>query len=138
MARARLVSLRGSTFTAPLSIFTVTSSGSTTCSWPLGPLTLTVCPSTFAVTPDGIGTGFLPIRDMAFPCSRALEHRAEDFAADILVARIVVRHHAFRRGEDRDAEAVVDARQRLHRRVDATAWLRHAFDLADHRRAVEI
>src|SRR5262249_15431095 len=33
---------------------------------------------------------------------------------------------------------IVDARQGLHRAVDAAARLRHARNLADHRRAVEI
>src|SRR5258708_39079077 len=68
----------------------------------------------------------------------ALEHRAEDFPADIGVAGIVVRHHALGRGQDRDAKAVIDARQCLHRGIDATAGLRNAGDFPDHRLAVEI
>jgi hypothetical protein len=43
-----------------------------------------------ALTPAGIATGFFPTRDMS-------KHRAEDFAADIPVARVVIRHYAFRR-----------------------------------------
>src|SRR4029077_3026951 len=35
-------------------------------------------------------------------------------------------------------ETVVDARQCLHRGIDAASRFRHALDLADHRRAVEI
>src|SRR5271154_3366850 len=119
---------------APLSIFTVTSPGSTRASAPFGPFILTVCPSTAAVTPVGIATGFLPIRDIVGP----LEHGTEDFAADIGVACGMVRHHALRRRHDGDAEAVVDARQVLHRDVDAAARLRHPLDFADHRLAVEI
>src|SRR5207249_10862921 len=42
------------------------------------------------------------------------------------------------RGEDRDAEAVVDAGQVLHRGIDAASRLRHPRNRADHRRAVEI
>ena len=61
---ARFVSLRGSSLTALLSILTTTSSGTTNCKAPFGPFNFTVCPSIFAVTPDGIGTGLLPTRDM--------------------------------------------------------------------------
>src|SRR4051812_36743536 len=50
----------------------------------------------------------------------------------------MVRHHALRRRQDRDAEPVIDARQRLDRGIDTPARLRHAGDLADHRRAFEI
>src|ERR1700719_3160423 len=66
------------------------------------------------------------------------EHRAEDFAADIGVAGVVVGHDTLRRRDDGDTEAVVDARQVLHRGVDAAAGLGDALDLADHRLAVEI
>src|SRR6516225_2860410 len=134
IARARLVSVRGSTLMELLSIFTTTSSGSTNATAPFGPFIFTVWPSTLAVTPDGIGTGFLPIRDIAVPS----EHRTKDFAADIGVAGGMIRHHALGRRHDGDAQAVVDARQVLHRHVDAPARLRHPLDLADHRLAVEI
>jgi hypothetical protein len=40
--RARLVSPRGSSLMAPLSIFTNTSSGTTSCRAPLGPFIFTV------------------------------------------------------------------------------------------------
>src|SRR5215831_20527162 len=115
MARARLVSERGSTLIAPSSIFTTMSSGTTNCRAPLGPFIFTVWPSTLAVTPDGIGTAFLPMRDMPVP----LEHRTEDFAAHIGLAGSMVRHHARGSRDDRNPEAVVEARQVLHRRVDA-------------------
>src|SRR6266545_529288 len=157
MERARLLSLRGSTCTAPFSIFTATSLDRTTSRAPFGPFIFTVWPSTFAVTPVGMATAFLPIRDMSsflvsplqfahilvgepVPTSpeHALEHRAQDFAADIGVARLVIGHHTLGRGDDRDAEAVVDARQRLHRGVDAPAGLRDPLNLPDHRGAVEI
>src|SRR5689334_15448855 len=136
MERARLVSLRGSTLIEPLSSLAETSAGSTSSRAPFGPFIFTVWPSTLAVTPDGMATAFLPIRDMVV--ASVSEHRAQDLAADIGVARGVIRHHALRRGDDRDAEAVVDARQPLSRRIDPPARLRHAGNLADHRRAVEI
>src|SRR5262245_62086713 len=107
MARARLVSARGSTLIPPFSIFTTMSSGTTYCSAPFGPFSFTVWPSTLAVTPDGTGTAFLPIRDMTVP---SLEHRAENLAAHIGVAGHMVRHHALGSRHDRYAEAVVDAR----------------------------
>jgi len=50
----------------------------------------------------------------------------------------VVRHDALRRRKNGDAEPVVDARQRPDRGIDPAARLRHALDLADHRRAVEV
>src|ERR1700719_1567028 len=66
------------------------------------------------------------------------EYRAENFAADVLLARVVVGQHAFRRRKNRNAQTVIDARQIAYRHIDAPARLRHARDLADHRRAVEI
>src|SRR5579859_1763165 len=113
---ARLVSWRGATFTWPFSNFTSTSSWTTKESWPFGPFIFTVCPSTVAVTPDGIVTGRLPMRDMVYrPFS---EHREENFAAHIRVARVVVSHDSLRRRQHRNAETVVHARQVLHRGVN--------------------
>src|SRR5215471_6837087 len=86
MARARLVSARGSTLTSLPSTLAATSPRSTSESAPLGPFTLTVCPSTLAVTPDGIATGFFPTRDMVIrSVARRSEHRAEDFSAHVVV-----------------------------------------------------
>src|SRR5213593_797118 len=54
------------TWIAPSSIATSVSGRSTTWSSPLGPLTATAPPGRFStVTPTGMGTGFLPMRDMA-------------------------------------------------------------------------
>src|SRR5262245_53983365 len=144
MARARLVSARGSTVTSPLSTLASTSLCNTSDIAPLGPLTLTVWPSTTAVTPDGMATGFFPTRDMAQSkgwlksegCG--LEDRAEDLSAHIVVACVVIGHHALGRGEDRDAQPVVHARQALDRGIDPPPRLRDSRNLADHRRAVEI
>src|SRR5712691_2518481 len=119
MARARLVSLFGLTVTPPASSLAATSSCSTSSAAPLGPFIFTVWPSTLAVTPEGIGTGFLPMRDMPVP----LEHRTEDLAAHIGVAGGVVRHHPLGGRNDGNAEAVVDARQILHRSIDAASRL---------------
>src|ERR1043166_8736702 len=135
MARALRGSGRGSILMAPPSSRASTSSCSTSWSAPFGPFTFTVWPSTPAVTPDGTATAFLPMRDIAF--SR-LEHRAQDFAADVGLARVVIGHHALRGRHDGDPEAVVDARQIPDRGVHAAARLRHPRNVADHRRAVEI
>src|SRR5687767_6969081 len=109
----------------------VTSSGKVQASWPLVPFTVTVWPSMLTVTPFGMGTAFFPIRDI-------LVDPAEDFAADVGVARGVVRHDALGRGQDGDPEAILDRLQVRNRGVDATARLRHAGDLGDHRLAVEV
>ena len=50
----------------------------------------------------------------------------------------MIRHHALRGREDRNAEAVIDPRQVLHRHIDPAAGLGDAGNLADHRRPVEI
>src|SRR6476659_10693069 len=104
-------------------------------SWPFGPFILTVCPSTVAVTPDGIVTCRLPIRYMTDPSS---EHRKENFAAHIRVARLVVGHNSLRRRQHRNSQTVIDARQVLHRGVNPPPRLRYPLDLADYRLAVEI
>src|SRR5439155_23318749 len=138
IARAPWVSLRGSTRTPPDSSLAKTSPCSTTCSAPLGPFTLTVWPSILAVTPEGTAISFLPTRDMASFPSLRLEHRTEDLAAHIRVARGVVGHHPLRGRHDCHAETVVDARQVPHRHIDPASRLRYPRDLADHWRAVEI
>src|SRR5262249_10128837 len=123
-----------STVIAPCSIFTTISPGTSNCRTPFGPFIFTVWPSTLAVTPDGIATAFLPMRDIPVP----LEHRTEDLTAHIGGAGGVVRHHALRGRDDCDSKAVVDARQILHRCIDTAPRLRHALDDANDRRAVEI
>src|SRR5579883_3243820 len=66
------------------------------------------------------------------------EDAAEDFAADIGRARLVIRHDAARRRQDGDAETVIDARQIGDARIDPPARLGDARDLADHRLAIDI
>src|SRR5438552_5085950 len=131
MARARVESSRGLSESAPSSWRTSISSATVQASWPLGPCTVTVWPSRVTVTPAGIAMGFLPIRDISV-------HPAEDFAADVGVARGVVGHHALGRRQDRDAQAVLDRLEVLDRGIDAPAGLGDAADLGDHRFAVEV
>src|SRR5690606_36424784 len=63
----------------------------------------------------------------------SLEHAAEDFAADIGVASLGIRHHAARGRQDRDTHAAAHLAEVGDRRIDATARLRHAVDRLDDR-----
>src|SRR5208282_4072956 len=66
------------------------------------------------------------------------KYRAEDFAADIGVAGVVIGHDALGCRNAGDAEAIVDAGQIPHRGIDAAARLGNALKLADHRLALEV
>src|SRR3712207_5179080 len=140
-ARAVLDSSRGLTATAPFSRATDTSSGTTNDSSPFVPFIFTIWPSTLAVTPDGTATGFLPTRDIfesPWFCAdaSALEDLAEHFAAHVLLPGLVIGHHALRRRENGDAEAVSHARHGVDGSIHAAARLGDALDGADHRLAV--
>src|SRR5918998_279182 len=136
MARERRSSRRGRTATAASSTSTSTSSVRASRSSPFLPLATTVRPCSATWTPAGTGTGYLPTRDIARrPPS---EHAAEDLAADIGGAGLVVAHHAARRGQDLDAEAAVEPRQVLDRGVDPAARLGDAGDLLDGRLALGV
>src|SRR5262245_40917138 len=104
MARARVESSRGVKVSSPFSWAMAISSTTVQVSWPLGPLTVTVWPSRVAVTPCGMATAFLPIRDI-------LVDPKQDFAADIGVAGGGVGHDALGRRQHRDAQAVLDRLQ---------------------------
>src|SRR5579883_414412 len=67
-----------------------------------------------------------------------LEYPTEDLAAHIRFASGVVRHHPLGSRKDCDPEAVVDARQILHRSIDAASGFRHPLDGANDRRTVKI
>src|SRR3954453_18533447 len=143
LERATLDSSRGSTVTPLSPIATLTSSGTTNDSSPLDPFTRTCCPSIVAVTPDGTTTGFLPTRDIArlpilFAPLRRSEDLAEHFAADVLLASLVIGHHALRRRQDHDPEPVRDLRHGVDRSVDTTTGLRDPLDAPDHRLTVEV
>src|SRR4029077_13313608 len=101
-----LVSPRRSTVIVPLSSLAATSSVKRNESSPFGPFIFTFWPSTAAVTPDGIATGLLPIFDMNSLLDPS-EHRAENFAADVLLACVVVGHDAFRRRQDCNAKTII-------------------------------
>src|SRR5437867_145985 len=100
----------------------------------ISPFTVIRRPSSWAVTPLGMGTGFLPMRDMGGPLP---DHR-EQLAAYAGGACFAIRHEPLRRREDRHAEAVLDARDLARLDVAAQAWRGHALQLADHRGVVVI
>src|SRR5258707_3171321 len=98
MAWARWPSARLERVSAPFSWRTSISSATVQESWPLGPFTVTVWPSSVTVTPLGTATAFFPIRDI-------LVDPAEDFAAHVRVTRGRVGHDALGRRQDRDPDA---------------------------------
>src|SRR5829696_6659374 len=96
------------TSSSPLSArTTLIGSLTTCCKLPLGPLTETAWPSTLTSTPDGTGTGSLPMRDMSATSlvPRRSPHVGEHFAAHAGAVRLLVGQQALRCGDDRDAEA---------------------------------
>src|SRR5262249_44976467 len=131
IACARAPSPRLASVSSAPSSLGSTSSARVQASWPFGPFTVTVWPSTVTVTPFGTAIGFFPIRDI-------LVDPAEYFAAAVGVARGVVRHDALRRRQDRDPKAVLHGLQVLDRRIDAAARLGDAADLDDDRLAIEV
>src|SRR5690606_39157155 len=69
---------------------------------PLGPLTWICCSLTDSSTPLGRVIGFFATRDMSIV---SLCHDGEDFAAQALLARMRIGHHAPGRGDDADTQA---------------------------------
>src|SRR4051794_38961481 len=76
---------------------------------PFGPLTVTTLPSSCTSTPEGTGTGSLPMRDIAFssPGFR-LPDVGEDFPTHALLVSLTVGQQAGARRDDRDTEATED------------------------------
>src|SRR5919106_170101 len=93
-----------STVTTLGSALTEMPPGTVWASLPLGPSTSTELPWMATFTPCGTGMGFLPIRDMV----GSLPHVGQDFAAELLLADLPVRHDAAGRGQDGDAHAPED------------------------------
>src|SRR3954471_9848587 len=94
------------------SILTVIAGWTLSSSLPLGPSTLTLWSFT-VIFAAPTGTGFLPILLMTEHHARAsnatplneLTDGAEQFAADVVLTRLAIGHHAFARADDRDAHA---------------------------------
>src|SRR5436853_1305959 len=72
----------------------------------------------------------------SFPFRRRSEDRAENFAAEIAVARFRVGHDALRRRHDGDSEPVAHPRNVANRGIDPPAGLGDPLDFANHRLAV--
>src|SRR6185503_179864 len=109
----------------------MTSSSIAIVSVPLGPLTLSVPSSAVAVTPPGMATGFLPMRDI-------LKYLRQHFAADILLARLGVAEDAARGRDDHRPQTVADVRQLAGAGVHPAAGLRDARQMVDRRLALKI
>src|SRR3954469_20717545 len=99
-------------------------SATASSSVPFGSLTATCWPSIVTSTPDGTGTGCLPIRDMSL-LPYPLPDESEDFAAHALSCCLTVGEQTRRRGDDRHAEATQNTRQVGGFRVDTQAGLGH-------------
>src|SRR5689334_22443505 len=127
-ARTWRSSLPRSMTSVPSCIFGVRPAGTDCASLPLGPSARTVLPSTATFTPWGILIGCLPMRDMSAP----LPHVGQDFAADLLLARLAVGEHAARGREQGHAHAGQDRGNLVVSDIDATARRRHPHQPRDH------
>src|SRR5262245_57006969 len=97
-------------------------------SLPLGPSARTRAPSTCTLTPAGMVTGCLPIRDMG----ALLPHVGEHFAADLLLARVAVAHHPAGGGQEGHPHSAQDGWDTVVGDVHPTARRRHPNQARDH------
>src|SRR3954469_3392009 len=95
---------------------------------PLGPLTLTVCPSMATSTPPGTAIGSRPIRDIF---AAPLPDVGEDFPTHALLVRLLVGQQPGGRRDDRDAQATEHLGQGVRLRVHPQAGLGDAPDTGD-------
>src|ERR1035437_7016314 len=103
---------------------TVIGTATRCCSWPLGPLTVTACPSMDTSTPDGTGTGSRPIRDMSTP-PLPLPDVGENFSAYTVFSRLLVSQQAGGRGNDGHTETAENLGKARRLGVDAQPGLGH-------------
>src|SRR6266540_4106985 len=120
-----------STPSSPL--FTVIGSATTWLSVPLGPLTVTCCPSIVTSTSPGTGTGIFPMRLIAVPFSPDV---GEDFPAYPTLGCLPVGQQARRRREDRGTQTGEHLARPVVRRIgdhksgDVTLLLEDLGDVA--------
>src|SRR6185437_5650070 len=130
---------------SPRSVGRVTTSSSPCCSTlisrlmrsvssPFGPLTVTRSGSIAIVTPEGMGMGRLPIRDIA--AENGLPDLRHDLAADATLARLVAGHNSARGRDDGCAHPALNARNVGVVDIRALARPRNALDPRDDRLAV--
>src|SRR5690242_16034523 len=100
IARARLLSPFGVTVTRPSATCAVTSLPMASDRLPSPPFAVSIWPARRTSTPGGIGIGFLPIRDMISSSILRSEHPAQDLAADLRGAGLVVGHDPARGRQD--------------------------------------
>src|SRR5262245_42462537 len=86
--------------TLPISTLTLRCVASS--SFPLGPSTKTLPSANFTLTPAGMLTACLPIRDIA----RLLPNDAEQFPTQLLGPGLPAAHHALARAENADPQTV--------------------------------
>src|SRR3984893_8340860 len=98
----------------------VIGSATWSCRAPFGPLTDTFWPSIVTSTPDGMGIGCLPIRDMS---STPSPHAREDLSADALPGGLAVGQQTGRGVDDRDTQPAEHSRQVGRLGVHAQAGL---------------
>src|SRR5690606_4659805 len=102
---------------------------------PFGPLTAMLVGWMFSSTPLPRAIGFLATLDIAVA---PLCHEAQDFAADDQWLHQCVGHDALGGGDDGNAEAAQDLRQRVLAAVLPQARARNAEQALDHRVALEV
>src|SRR6478735_4930706 len=102
---------------SPASLRTVMAPGMVRLRVPLGPFTVTSAPLMVTSTPEGTEMGALPMRDMR----GSLPDVAEDFAADLALARLTVGHQPIAGGQDGHPEATEDTRDAVTLAVDPQA-----------------
>src|SRR4051794_6608729 len=91
---------------------------------PLGPLTVTTGPSIATSTPEGTGTGSLPMRDMvSSPPGLSSPDVGEDFPTHALLVGLAVGEQPLAGRDDRDAETAEHLGQARALGVDAQTGL---------------
>src|SRR5215204_4684836 len=99
---------------------------------PLGPFTVTTGPSSATSTPDGTGTGSLPMRGIAIPLFLVSSPDVgEDFPTHALLVGLTVGQQALARRDDRDTQAAEHLRETRVLGVDPEARLADPADAGD-------
>src|ERR1700746_2528744 len=147
---ARCSSLARFTFSTPSFCSKETPRGTATVILPLGPCTSILSAATATFTPEGSGIGLFPMRDIvlaqpfvkSFPaCCRlfqkpSLPDFAEQFAANIRLARGAPAHQTLRSRNNTDAQSADHRLDVKTSDVAASSWTRNALDAGNHAAAI--